>query len=108
MGKRRAREVQLEDHVVSGIAYGIAQTAVVWVVFPDIISKVDGMGSPLTSLKGHAGLVIILYAFFNLFEKKSTFRSSYTISSIILACETRLTENGMPPERNLRMVSLIN
>ena len=24
-----------------------------------------------------------------------------------MACETRLTENGVPPERNLRMVSLI-
>ena len=27
---------------------------------------------------------------------------------IIVACETRLTENGIPPERNLRMVNLIS
>ena len=58
-------------------------------------------------LRGRAGLIVILYVSFHLFEKKIIFRSSYTISSIIVACETRLTENGIPPERNLRMASLI-
>ena len=37
MGKDRAAAVQLENHVVSGIAYRIAQTAVVCVESPDII-----------------------------------------------------------------------
>ena len=38
MRKFRAARVQFDNHVVSGIAYGIAQTAVVCVVPPDIIS----------------------------------------------------------------------
>ena len=54
-------------------------------------------------LRGRAGLVIILYVYFPSFWKKkeSIFRSSCTISSTIVACETRLTENGIPPEPNL-------
>ena len=39
-------------------------------------------------------------------KRKIIFHSSYAISTIIVACETRLTENGIPPEQNLRMVSL--
>ena len=39
-------------------------------------------------------------------KNRSIFRISYTISSIIEACETRLTENGLRPERKLHMVSL--
>ena len=38
MGKGLSVGVQLENYVVSGIAYGIVQTAVVCVVYPDIIS----------------------------------------------------------------------
>ena len=38
---------------------------------------------------------------FFIFLTKSIFRSSYTISSIVLACEIRLTENGISPEPNL-------
>ena len=41
-------------------------------------------------------------------KKRSIFRSSYTISSIIVACETRLTGNGIPPGPNMRMVRLIS
>ena len=42
-------------------------------------------------------------------EKKRCFpQQLYTISSIIVACETRITENGIPPEPNLRMVSFIS
>ena len=52
-------------------------------------------------LRGRAGLIVILYVSFHLFEKKIIFRSSHTISSIIVACETRLTENGISPEPNL-------
>ena len=37
-GKYREAGVQLENYVVSGIAYSIAQTAVVCVISPDIIS----------------------------------------------------------------------
>ena len=62
---------------------------------------------PRVSLRGRAGLTIILYVFPFILKKKSTFHSSYTISSTIVACETRLTKNGIPPKRNLRMVSLI-
>ena len=49
------------------------------------------------TLRGRAGLTIILHVFFHLFEKESIFRCcSETISStIIVACETRLTENGI-------------
>ena len=46
--------------------------------------------------------------FFIILKKKSIFRSSYTISSIIVACETRLAENGIPSEQNMRMVSVIS
>ena len=45
--------------------------------------------------------------FSNFLKAKSIFRSSYTISSTLVACETRLAENDIPPEWNLRMVSLI-
>ena len=64
----------------------------------------------LIGVRGRACLIIILYTYsiFHLFEKKSVFRGSYAISSIIVACETRLTENGIPPEQNMRMVSLIS
>ena len=48
-----------------------------------------------------------IFSFSTFFENKTIFRSSYTISSIIVAWETRLTENGVPPEPNLLMVSLI-
>ena len=37
----RVAGVQLENHVVSGIAYGIAQTAAVLKQYPDIISTTD-------------------------------------------------------------------
>ena len=46
--------------------------------------------------------------FFHIFEKKCLFCSSYTISSIIVARETRLTENGILPELIMRMVSFIS
>ena len=46
--------------------------------------------------------------FFQLFEKKSVCSSSYTLSSIIVACETRLAENGIPPEPNLCCCKLNN
>ena len=38
MGKGLAAKVQLENHLVSGLAYGIAQTAVVFEVSTDILS----------------------------------------------------------------------
>ena len=38
--------------------------------------------------------------FFIFLKNKCIFRSSYTISSIIVACETRLTESGISPEPN--------
>ena len=38
---------------------------------------------------------------FHLFEKSWLFCSSYTLSSKIVSWETRLTENGIPPEPNL-------
>ena len=42
------------------------------------------------------------FFFDGLFDKnESLFRSSYTISRIIVACETRLTEIGIPTEPNL-------
>ena len=62
--------------------------------------------SVLTAVKGPLRPYYNTTCFFSSFRKKSLFRSSYTISSIIVACETRLTENGVPPEPNLRMVSL--
>ena len=48
-----------------------------------------------------------VFFIFKVYGKKCIFRSWYTISSIIVAWETRLTENGVPPEPNLLMVSLI-
>ena len=58
-------------------------------------------------LRGLAGHIILLYVFFlHIFIKK--IRCSYTIiSSIIVAYETRLTENGIPPEPNLKPVKRI-
>ena len=54
------------------------------------------------SLRDRAGQIIILHFFFSSFWKKiCLFRNSYTISSIIVAWETRLTENGISPEQNL-------
>ena len=44
-----------------------------------------------------------LLSFFNV--KSCLFHSSYTISSIIVAYETRLTENGIPPS-DVRLVVL--
>ena len=41
MRKDRVAGVQLENHVVSGIAYGIAQTAAVCKEYPDIVSTTD-------------------------------------------------------------------
>ena len=39
--------------------------------------------------------------FFIFLERKCIFRNSYTVFSIIVACETRLTANGISPEPNL-------
>ena len=55
--------------------------------------------------RGRAGLIIILYVFF-IFLKKCIFPCSYTISSVIVACETRLTESGISPEPNRRYCKL--
>ena len=46
---------------------------------------------------GRAGRIIILHAFLEI-KKRSIFRSRYAFSIIVVACETRLTENGIPPE----------
>ena len=43
-----------------------------------------------------------------IFGKWCLSRSSYTISSIVEACEARLTENGIPPEPDMRMVTLVS
>ena len=53
------------------------------------------------TLRGRAGPSVIIYVVFHLFEKNCLFRSSYTISSIMVASESRGTENGIPPESSL-------
>ena len=58
----------------------------------------------MSTLRSRAGLFIIL-SLFSVVWKKTNFPNSYTFFSIIVAYETRLTENGLPPERNLRMVN---
>ena len=56
----------------------------------------QGVYDCLSNIRGRAGLFIILF-----FLHVCLFGSSYTVSSTIVACETRLTENGVPPEPNL-------
>ena len=48
----------------------------------------------------HNPIYLVRFFFAFLRKKKCLFRSRYTISSIIVAWETRLTENGIPPEPN--------
>ena len=48
------------------------------------------------------------HIFFFVFLKKMSSRIIYAISSMIVACETRITQNGILPEPNLRMVSFIS
>ena len=45
--------------------------------------------------------------FVNFFVQNCRFRSSCTISSIMVAYETRLTENGIPPEPKLLSASVL-
>ena len=55
----------------------------------------------LPVLSGRTDLIITLYAYFPFFGKISIFRSSYTTSSIVVACDTRLTGNNITPKPNL-------
>ena len=55
----------------------------------------------ISTIKGPRWPYYYPACFFFLFEKKCLLRSSHTISSIIVAWATRLTENGIPPEPNL-------
>ena len=60
-------------------------------------------------LRGRSDLIIVLYAFFlHTFGKKMSFPQQLYFFSIVVACETRLTENSIPPEPNMRMVSFVS
>ena len=61
----------------------------------------------MIDLWASAGQIIVIYVFFHL-RKKRLFRGRDTVSGIIAAWETRLTENGISPEPNLCIVRLIS